>query len=100
MNGESGGKYLQCLDDAKDTLTHNNNDEKDSISVKWMAPDGFTDKFHFEASVVEEKVKFWTGVMSEKMRVGDMNRAAGMTNTTTTLALAATLAALVMRWFH
>ena len=66
---ETRAKHLQCGANWQDSITHNSNSDKYDISVKWFAPQGYTDEVHFEGTVVEQKTRFWAGIKSEIFEV-------------------------------
>ncbi len=52
-------KGLDCNGMEKSGITHNSRDMKTEITSKWMAPQGFSGKFKFRATVVESFAVYW-----------------------------------------
>jgi hypothetical protein len=58
-----GSKALSCTDTA-DSITHDSNIFKQSMTFSWIAPEDDVDGIRYVATVCQEQIVFWTGLES------------------------------------
>jgi len=61
-------KLLKC-DNENDSITHESNEEKETINLKWKIPSGFTGTVCFKGAVVKNGSTFWTGLNSNPVEI-------------------------------
>jgi len=64
------GKVVNCSDES-DTVTHNSNELKQTVSFLWTAPENFQGTVFFTGTVVKSYTEFWEKIASAAVEVGD-----------------------------
>jgi len=70
FNSNSLAKTHSCGGIRGNAAHHANSEEKDRISVSWLAPPGYNGDVTFTATFVETYVHFWTQVKAPVVKVG------------------------------
>ncbi|KAG5873692.1 hypothetical protein JTB14_016859 [Gonioctena quinquepunctata] len=62
------GHTIDCANQG-DTITHNNNDEKEHLDVLWVPPEGYEGPIIFNGTVAQNYNTFWVGIESPSIQI-------------------------------
>ncbi|XP_066996318.1 putative ferric-chelate reductase 1 homolog [Anabrus simplex] len=67
----SEAQTLNCQDGNQNTVSHTNAYQKKSMKFEWQAPSDYEGDIIFNATVVQNFGTYWTGVISDIVKVAD-----------------------------